>query len=58
MPRLEKLLIKIIAVQLVCLIIVQILIQQEAVSPYLSKVVQYEGVNKMTVTEWLETFKQ
>ncbi|MED4551068.1 DUF5359 family protein, partial [Bacillus licheniformis] len=25
--------------------------------PYLSKVVQYEGVNNMKIGEWIETFK-
>lgn len=25
---------------------------------FLSKVVQYEGVNNMSIEEWIETFKQ
>lgn len=58
MKRLERILIKLIVIQFVALVCAQLLIQQSAIQPYLSRVVQYEGVNKITITEWLETFSQ
>ncbi|MBO1513883.1 YpfB family protein [Metabacillus bambusae] len=58
MKRFERILIKLIVIQFVALVCAQLLIQQSTIQPYLSRVVQYEGVNKITVTEWLETFSQ
>lgn len=58
MKRFERILIKLIVIQFVALVCAQLLIQQSAIQPYLSRVVQYEGVNKITITEWLETFSQ
>ncbi|MDQ0232940.1 YpfB family protein [Metabacillus malikii] len=58
MKRFERILIKLIVIQFIVLLCSQLLIQQSAIKPYLSKVVQYEGVNKQTITEWLETFNQ
>ncbi len=58
MERVERILIKLIVIQLIALVCAQLLIQNSYVQPYLSRVVQYEGVNKITITEWLETFGQ
>ncbi|UGB29287.1 YpfB family protein [Metabacillus sp. B2-18] len=58
MKRFERILIKLIVIQFIALVCVQVLIQNTTVQPYLSRVVQYEGVNKITITEWLETFSQ
>lgn len=58
MKRFERILIKLIIIQFVALVCAQLLIQQSTFQPYLSRVVQYEGVNKLTITEWLETFSQ
>ncbi|QNF30695.1 MULTISPECIES: YpfB family protein [Metabacillus] len=58
MKRFERILIKLIVIQFVALVCAQLLIQQSTIQPYLSRVVQYEGVNKITITEWLETFSQ
>ncbi|WP_175639716.1 YpfB family protein [Metabacillus schmidteae] len=58
MERVERILIKLIVIQFIALVCAQLLIQNSHVQPYLSRVVQYEGVNKMTITEWLETFSQ
>jgi hypothetical protein len=58
MKRFERILIKLIVIQFVALVCAQLLIQQSSIQPYISRVVQYEGVNKITITEWLETFSQ
>jgi len=58
MERVERILIKLIVIQFIALVCSQLLIQNTNVQPYLSRVVQYEGVNKITITEWLETFSQ
>ncbi|WP_226666898.1 DUF5359 family protein [Metabacillus litoralis] len=58
MKRLDRILIKLIIIQFIILICAQVLVQQNHIQPYLSRVVQYEGVNKITITEWLETFSQ
>lgn len=58
MDRVERILIKLIVIQFIALVCSQLLIQNTNVQPYLSRVVQYEGVNKITITEWLETFSQ
>lgn len=57
MKRVENVLIKVVFFQLVILLISQVLIQASSVQPYISKVIRYEGVNKQTISEWLETFK-
>lgn len=56
MKRFERILIKIIMAQFLIMILAQIFLQHSAVKPYLSKVVQYEGVGKWTISEWIETF--
>lgn len=56
MKRFERILIKLIVIQFIALVFAQFLIQQPSIQPYFSRMVQYEGVNKITITEWLETF--
>lgn len=58
MKRFERIIIKLIIIQFFALVCAQLLLQHASIQPYLSRVVQYEGVNKMTVTDWLETFSQ
>lgn len=58
LKRFERILMKLIVIQFIALICGQLLVQNEHVQPYLSRVVQYEGVNKITISEWLETFSQ
>ena len=57
MKTIERLLFKILVVQTVILISVQLLFHFSKAEPYLSKVVQYEGVNNMKIDDWIETFK-
>lgn len=57
MKTIERLLFKILVVQTVILISVRLLFHFSKAEPYLSKVVQYEGVNNMKIGEWIETFK-
>ncbi|MEC3608982.1 YpfB family protein [Bacillus glycinifermentans] len=57
MKTFERLLLKLLVVQGVILLCVQLLFHFSQAEPYLSKVVQYEGVNKTNIGEWIETFK-
>ncbi|MDU0070903.1 MULTISPECIES: DUF5359 family protein [Bacillus] len=57
MKTFERLLLKLLVVQGVVLLCVQLLFHFSQAEPYLSKVVQYEGVNKTNIGEWIETFK-
>ncbi|MFC0271580.1 YpfB family protein [Metabacillus herbersteinensis] len=56
MKTFERILIKLVVIQFILLVCSQVLIQQPQIQPYISRVVQYEGVNKITITEWIETF--
>ncbi len=58
MLRFERILIKMVIIQLVLLICAQAALGIPSLQPHISRVVQYEGVNKLTINEWLETFKQ
>ncbi|MTH52195.1 hypothetical protein GKZ89_02165 [Bacillus mangrovi] len=57
MKRAEKLVWGLIIFHLAVLIAAQAVLQHTGIKPYLSKAIRYEGVNRMTVPEWLETFK-
>ncbi|MEC0494639.1 YpfB family protein [Bacillus glycinifermentans] len=57
MKTFERLLLKLLVVQGIVLLCVQLLFHFSQAEPYLSKVVQYEGVNKTNIGEWIETFK-
>ncbi|MGG2066395.1 YpfB family protein [Bacillus sp. S14(2024)] len=54
MKKIEKILIRILIVQCLCLCIVQLLLTQDHIAKYLSKVVYYEGVTKGVMTKILE----
>ncbi|MGG2092907.1 DUF5359 family protein [Bacillus sp. S13(2024)] len=54
MKKIEKILIRILIVQCLCLCIVQLLLTQDHIAKYLSKVVYYEGVTKGFMTKILE----
>lgn len=57
LKRVERFLIKLVVIQLLFLLLVQVLLTQPRIAPYLSKIVYYEGVTKGAVTKSLETSK-
>ncbi|MDM5154120.1 YpfB family protein [Bacillus sp. DX1.1] len=57
MKNVEKILIRILLIQSICLCIVQLLFMQESTAKYLSKIVYYEGVIKENVTNILQVNK-
>lgn len=58
MKRFEGIIVKLLIIQLFCLVVAQTLILYTEVSPFLTKVVQYEGVDGMEIMEHIETFDQ
>jgi hypothetical protein len=58
MKRFEGIIVKLLIIQLFCLMVAQALILYSEVSPFLTKVVQYEGVDGMEIMEHIETFDQ
>jgi hypothetical protein len=58
MKTMERWLLKAVLIQLVLLLAVQITLHLTKGELFLSKVVQYEGVNNMSIEDWIETFKQ
>ncbi|PJZ01017.1 MULTISPECIES: YpfB family protein [Bacillus] len=58
MRTFERLLIKLLFIQVIILLGVQFLFHYEHIEPYVSKVIQYEGVDKMEKNKRVETFKQ
>jgi hypothetical protein len=58
MKRLERILVKLVVIQLICLVVAQIIMMNNQISPFLSKVIQYEGVTKDSFTKVVETFDQ
>lgn len=58
MKRFEGILVKFVIIQFIFLIVAQLVMMNGQVSPYLSKVIQYEGVTKDTYTKIVETFNQ
>ncbi|MBM7619572.1 hypothetical protein JOC95_001421 [Bacillus tianshenii] len=58
MKRFEGIIVKLLIIQLCCLVVAQSLILYTEVSPFLTKVVQYEGVDGMEIMEHIETFDQ
>lgn len=57
MKRFEKILIKILLIHGMLLLAAQLLMKDTEVRPLLSKVVQSEGVGKMSISEWIETIQ-
>ncbi|KPB06688.1 YpfB family protein [Bacillus sp. CHD6a] len=58
MKRVERIIIKLIVIQLIFLICAQGLLLYTESAPFLSKVIQYEGVGGMKIVEHIETFDQ
>ncbi|MCA1320768.1 YpfB family protein [Bacillus tianshenii] len=58
MKRFEGIIVKLLIIQLCCLVVAQSLILYTEISPFLTKVVQYEGVDGMEIMEHIETFDQ
>ncbi|MEC2110940.1 YpfB family protein [Bacillus stercoris] len=57
MKTFERLLIKLVFIQAIILLGVQFLFHYQHIEPYVSKVIQYEGVDKMAENNRVETFK-
>ncbi len=57
MKRVEQILIKIIIIQFIFLFLSQLFFQQLDVFPEIKQLTKYEGVNKNSTTEFLQTFQ-
>ncbi|MDO8225518.1 YpfB family protein [Bacillus cabrialesii] len=57
MKTFERLLMKILFIQAIILLGVQFLFHYQHIEPYVSKVIQYEGVDKLEENSRIETFK-
>jgi hypothetical protein len=58
MKHFERILVKLVVVQFICLVIAQVVMTNHQLSPYLSKVIEYEGVTKDSFSKVVETFDQ
>lgn len=56
MKTFERILIKLICIQLLFLLLSQYVFHEKNVFPELKQITQYEGVNENNVSEILETF--
>jgi hypothetical protein len=56
LKRAERILIKIIITQFIFLLLSQIIFHQMDIFPELKQLTKYEGVNKNSFTEFLQTF--
>jgi hypothetical protein len=57
MKKVERLLIKVVIIQFIFLLFAQLFFHQFDVLPQVKQLTKYEGVNKNTYTEILETFQ-
>ncbi|MEH7355247.1 YpfB family protein [Neobacillus drentensis] len=57
MKRVEGLLIKVVIIQFVFLFLSQLFFHQIDIFPQIKQLTRYEGVNKNTFTEILQTFQ-
>jgi hypothetical protein len=57
MKRVERILAKLAIIQFIFLVIAQTLLLFSHFSPYMTKVNEYEGVNKNQITKTIETFQ-
>jgi hypothetical protein len=53
----ERFIIKLVIIQFIFLLLSQIILHQLDAFPQLKQITKYEGVNKNTYTDILETFK-
>lgn len=58
MQRIERIILKIIVIQLIFLIVSQLLLHQLDFIPELERLSQYEGVTDQNFTNFLETFNK
>lgn len=56
MKTIERVLIKIVIIQFIFLLLSQIILHQLDAFPQIKPITKYEGVNKNTYTEIIETF--
>jgi hypothetical protein len=56
MNRIDRILIKVILTQFLILLLSQVVLHQWNAFPELKQLTKYEGVNKNSVTEFLQTF--
>jgi hypothetical protein len=57
LKRIESILIKIVILQFIFLLLAQLFFHQLDIFPQIEQLTKYEGVNKNTYTEILETFQ-
>ncbi|MCL6571336.1 MAG: YpfB family protein [Bacillus sp. (in: Bacteria)] len=57
MKKVERILIKIVIVQFVFLFLTQLFFHHVGIFPEIKQLTKYEGVNKSTYTEILQTFQ-
>ena len=55
MKLFERIIIKLVVIQLICLVIAQAIVLYSPFTPYLSKIEDYEGVEQSERTETMET---
>jgi hypothetical protein len=56
MVKIERMIMKLIIIQFIFLLLTQLFFHQLDVLPQLHEITKYEGVNKNTFTEILQTF--
>ncbi|WP_078546042.1 YpfB family protein [Litchfieldia alkalitelluris] len=56
MKRFEQILLKLVIIQFVFLLTAQVILLYTPFSPYFSKMIDYEGVNKSEAPQTIETF--
>ncbi|EIJ78702.1 hypothetical protein PB1_14129 [Bacillus methanolicus PB1] len=57
MKTFERILMKVIVIQLICLLLVQLFFHKLNIFPELKQITQYEGVSENNFTQILETFQ-
>lgn len=57
MENIERILLKLMIIQGICLLIAQLFLHKLNAFPELKEIVQYEGVTENNYTELLETFQ-
>lgn len=56
MKKFERIIVKLAIIHLVFLLISQFLLQYSSLTPYITRMIEYEGVNQSKSTEIIETF--
>ncbi|MCH1624767.1 DUF5359 family protein [Ferdinandcohnia quinoae] len=58
MKKVERILVKLAIIQLIFLLLAQFLLLYSPLTPYITRMIEYEGVNQSKSTEIIETFHQ